>query len=182
MRYYCSPWVRCRSNPARARQITAKNSENQRILPLFPRARCHPDPKNSAAKRRSMADNSMAKQQKQRGRGRPFEKGQSGNLAGRPRGSRNRATQAMQQLLDGEARALTRKAVELALGGDTTALRMCLDRLLAPRRDRRPSREARGYFPQSSRYARLRAASAATGEAQVAGLLIASHCGHGTAP
>jgi len=42
----------------------------------------------------------------------------------------------MQQLLDGEARALTRKAVELALGGDTTALRMCLDRLLAPRRDR----------------------------------------------
>jgi hypothetical protein len=39
-------------------------------------------------------------------RGRPFEKG-------RPRGCRNRSTQAAQQL-QGEAEALTRKAVELA--------------------------------------------------------------------
>jgi hypothetical protein len=82
----------------------------------------------------AMTDNLMEEQQKQRGR--PFVKGQSGNPAGRPRGSRNRATQAMQLLLDGEAQSLTRKAVELALGGDTTALRMCLDRVMAPRRDR----------------------------------------------
>jgi hypothetical protein len=39
-------------------------------------------------------------------------------------------------LLDGEADALTRKAVEIALAGDTTALRLCLDRLLPPRKDR----------------------------------------------
>jgi len=78
----------------------------------------------------------MEEQQKQRGLGRPFEKGRSGNPAGRPRGSRNRATRAMQKLLDGEAQALTRKVVELALNGNTTALRLCLDRLLAPRRDR----------------------------------------------
>ena len=69
-----------------------------------------------------MAENFEEKQQKQRGR--PFIKGQSGNPAGRPRGSRNRATRAMQTLLDGEAQALTRKAVELALEGDTTALRL----------------------------------------------------------
>lgn len=81
-----------------------------------------------------MAVNFMEEQQKQRGR--PFEKGRSGNPAGRPRGSRNRAARAMQQALDGEAQALTRKAVELALDGNTTALRLCLDRLLAPRRDR----------------------------------------------
>ena len=31
---------------------------------------------------------------------------------------------------------LTRKVVELALSGDTTALRLCLDRLLPVRRDR----------------------------------------------
>jgi hypothetical protein len=31
---------------------------------------------------------------------------------------------------------LTRKAVELALGGDPTALRLCLDRLIAPHRER----------------------------------------------
>jgi len=42
----------------------------------------------------------------------------------------------MQHALDGEAQALTRKAVELALEGNTTALKLCLDRLLAPRRDR----------------------------------------------
>ncbi|HMD64505.1 MAG TPA: DUF5681 domain-containing protein [Stellaceae bacterium] len=85
-----------------------------------------------------MADNSMEEQQKQLGRvrERPFEEGQSGNPAGRPRGSRNSATLVTQLLLDGETQALTRKAVELALGGDTTALRMCLDRIAPPRRER----------------------------------------------
>jgi uncharacterized protein DUF5681 len=85
-----------------------------------------------------MTDDLMEEQQKQpaRGRGRPFAKGQSGNPAGRPRGTRNRATLAMQVLIDGEAQALTRKAVELALEGNTTALRMCLDRIAPPRRER----------------------------------------------
>ena len=85
-----------------------------------------------------MADNPMEEQQKQRGRsrGRPFEKGRSGNPAGRPPGRGKRATQAMQLLLDGEAQALTRKAVELALDGNTMALRMCLDRIGPPHRER----------------------------------------------
>jgi hypothetical protein len=39
-------------------------------------------------------------------------------------------------LLDGEAAALTRKAVELALAGDAMALRLCLDRIIPPRRGR----------------------------------------------
>jgi hypothetical protein len=80
----------------------------------------------------------MAEQQKQpgRGRGRPFAKGQSGNPAGRPPGTAKRATQVMQLLLDGEAQTLTRRAVELALDGNTTALRMCLDRIGPPRRER----------------------------------------------
>src|SRR5258708_10256635 len=67
-----------------------------------------------------MTDISLQKTAKtaSRGRGRPFPKGQSGNPAGRPRGSSNRATRAAEMLLDGEAAALTRKAeraVELAL-------------------------------------------------------------------
>jgi len=69
-------------------------------------------------------------------RGRPFPKGQFGNPSGRPRGSSNWATRAAELLLDGEATALTRKAVELALAGDQAALRLCLDRTVAPRRER----------------------------------------------
>ena len=90
----------------------------------------------SAEKAISLADGLMEKQQKPRGR--PFVKGQSGNPAGRPRKSKNNATKAMQLLLDAEAQALTHKAVELALEGNTAALRMCLDRLMVPRRDRAP--------------------------------------------
>ena len=65
-----------------------------------------------------------------------FKPGQSGNPNGRPRGSLNATTLAAQALLDGEAEALTRKAIELAKGGDFTALRLCMDRLLPPRKDR----------------------------------------------
>jgi hypothetical protein len=65
-----------------------------------------------------------------------FQPGQSGNPGGRPKGSRNKATLALESLLDGEAEALTRKAIELALGGDMTALRLCLDRILPARKDR----------------------------------------------
>src|SRR5215211_6395578 len=49
---------------------------------------------------------------------------------GRPVGARNRATLAAMALLEGEAEALTRRCVELALAGDATAMRLCLERLL----------------------------------------------------
>jgi len=55
--------------------------------------------------------------------------------SGKPKGTRHKATQAALALLDGEAEALTRQAVTLALGGDTTALRLCLERITPPRRD-----------------------------------------------
>src|SRR5260370_33248870 len=69
-------------------------------------------------------------------RGPPCVRGESGNPAGRPMGARHKATVAAEALLDGEAEALTRKAVEMALAGDGTALRLCLDRILPPRRER----------------------------------------------
>jgi hypothetical protein len=72
----------------------------------------------------------------QRTRGRPFAKGESGNPLGRPQGARNQTTLALEALLDGEAEKITRKVIELALAGDTTTLRLCLDRLLPPRRER----------------------------------------------
>ena len=61
-----------------------------------------------------------------------FQPGQSGNPAGKPKGAQHRATQAAMMMLEGEAEALTRKAVEMALGGDTTALKLCLDRIAPP--------------------------------------------------
>ena len=69
-------------------------------------------------------------------RGRPFEKGKSGNPGGRPAGARNRKTLAAAILLEGESEALTRKAVEMALSGDPTAMRLCLERILPPCRER----------------------------------------------
>jgi hypothetical protein len=64
-------------------------------------------------------------------RGRPFAAGNPG----RPKGTRHKITRVVEALLEGEAEALTRKAVEAALGGDMTALRLCLDRLAPARRD-----------------------------------------------
>ena len=65
-----------------------------------------------------------------------FQKGQSGNPRGRPMGSRNNATLACEALLEGQAEALTQKAVEMALAGDVTALKLCIERICPVRRDR----------------------------------------------
>ena len=67
----------------------------------------------------------------------PFQKGESGNPAGRPRGSRNRATLLMEGLLADDAEAIGRKAIELAKQGDMAAIRLCMDRL-APARKGEP--------------------------------------------
>jgi|APCry1669188970_1035186.scaffolds.fasta_scaffold67523_2 Family of unknown function (DUF5681) len=64
-----------------------------------------------------------------------FRKGQSGNPSGRRAGSRGKATLAALLLLDDECERLTRVAINLALGGDLLALRMCLDRLIPIRKD-----------------------------------------------
>jgi hypothetical protein len=65
-------------------------------------------------------------------RGKPFEPGN----AGRPKGARNKTTLAVEALLDGEAEAITRKAVEMALEGDVTAMRLVMDRIMSPRKAR----------------------------------------------
>jgi Family of unknown function (DUF5681) len=55
-------------------------------------------------------------------RGRPFERGKSGNPNGRPKGHRNKATMAIEELLDGEAERLARKVIDKALEGDASAV------------------------------------------------------------
>ena len=55
--------------------------------------------------------------------------------AGRPRGSRNKATIAIESLLQGQAEALTQAAITKALEGDSFALRLCMDRIAPPPKD-----------------------------------------------
>jgi hypothetical protein len=65
-----------------------------------------------------------------------WSKGESGNPAGGPAGSRNKATLWLEELLEGEGDAITRKAIELALRGDPNALRLCLERIYPTRKER----------------------------------------------
>jgi hypothetical protein len=63
-----------------------------------------------------------------------FQKGQSGNPAGRPRGSRNRKMIILQQMLDDDGQAILEQAMKMAKEGNVFALRLCMERLLPKRR------------------------------------------------
>jgi hypothetical protein len=65
--------------------------------------------------------------------GRPFEVGNSVGR-GRPKGSRNKTTLPAQELLRENADAITRKCLLMALKGDTTAMRLCMERIHPVRR------------------------------------------------
>ena len=54
---------------------------------------------------------------------------------GRPKGSRNKATIAIESLLQGQADALTQTAVAMALEGDSVALRLCMERIAPAPKD-----------------------------------------------
>jgi hypothetical protein len=59
-----------------------------------------------------------------------FKPGQSGNPRGRPPGARNKATLAAEALFEARLESLVGTVVEKALGGDMTAARLVLDRLM----------------------------------------------------
>jgi hypothetical protein len=70
-----------------------------------------------------------------------FAKGFVANPAGKPKGTRHNATRLAEALIDGRAKEIVDKAIEMALAGDPTAVRLVLDRLCPPRRERPVSLE-----------------------------------------
>lgn len=65
-------------------------------------------------------------------RGRPFAEGNPG----RPPGARHKATLAIEALLEGEAETIGRTCIARALGGDSVALRLVMERIAPVRRGR----------------------------------------------
>jgi F0F1-type ATP synthase gamma subunit len=63
-----------------------------------------------------------------------FRKAKAEIRPARPRGSRNKTTVLLQNLLEGEAEAIARKAIDMAKDGDMAAIRVCMDRLASIRR------------------------------------------------
>jgi hypothetical protein len=59
-----------------------------------------------------------------------FQKGESGNPTGRPRGVLNHATLLAQELLAARVESIAGKLIELAEGGDMRAIRVCMERLM----------------------------------------------------
>ncbi len=55
---------------------------------------------------------------------------------GRPKGSKNRVTIAVENMMHGEAEAISRRCIELAKAGDPTALRLVIERICPVRRGR----------------------------------------------
>jgi hypothetical protein len=65
-----------------------------------------------------------------------FQPGQSGNPSGRRQGSRNKATIALEKLMEGGAEAIVQAVIHAAAKGDMTAARLVLDRVVPVRKGR----------------------------------------------
>lgn len=64
-----------------------------------------------------------------------FQKGQSGNPAGKPKGTRHRYSVLAEQLMGEDIEDVTRAVLIAARDGDMTAARIVLDRIAPARRD-----------------------------------------------
>lgn len=75
------------------------------------------------------------KTEKKQGRTK-FQKGKSGNPKGRPTGSRNKTTILAERLLENDLEEVCSVVANQAKQGNIQAIKVILDRLLPPRRDR----------------------------------------------
>ena len=65
-----------------------------------------------------------------------WKKGQSGNPAGMPKGTRHRATMLAEKFMEDDAENIVRAVVNAAKAGDPTAMRLCVERLVPVRKGR----------------------------------------------
>jgi hypothetical protein len=72
---------------------------------------------------------------KSRGPGKPFQPGNQFGR-GRPSGSRNKSKLRLSALLENDGEAIVRTVIDLAKTGDPTALKLCMERLISPCRER----------------------------------------------
>jgi hypothetical protein len=63
-----------------------------------------------------------------------FQKGQSGNPAGKPKGARHKATLMAERLMQDDVGEIVRAVVTAARNGDMTAAKIILDRIAPVRR------------------------------------------------
>jgi len=110
-------------------------------------------------------DNSTGKQ-----RGKPFQKGQSGNPKGKPKGARHRVTLLAEKLMQDDAKAIVDAVLTAAKDGDMTAAKLVLERIAPARKDSPVAFE----LPKIERPADAVAASAAILAAVAAGDLTPS--------
>lgn len=115
-----------------------------------------------------MADNSTGKQ-----RGKPFEKGKSGNPAGKPKGARHKTTLLAEKLMQDDAENIVNAVLKAAHNGDMTAARIVLDRIAPPRRDN----PVRFTLPKIERASDAATASAAILDAVAEGELTPAEAG-----
>jgi hypothetical protein len=59
-----------------------------------------------------------------------MKKGHAMNPNGRPKGSLNKYTALSRELMSAKGPEIVEKVIEMALGGDRTCLKMCMDRIL----------------------------------------------------
>jgi len=63
--------------------------------------------------------------------------GAGNKTGGRREGSKNNATIVLENMLDGQAERIFEKVIEMALEGDAGAIKICAERLIAPKKERR---------------------------------------------
>jgi hypothetical protein len=99
-----------------------------------------------------------------------FAPGNKGNPKGRPQGSRNQVTLALEQMMADDGAAVVQAVLDAAKAGDMTAARIIVDRLAPARKDRPVTMD----LPKIASAADIPAATQAILEATAAGELTPS--------